>query len=157
MKAEFGTYNVSVLNGLGDAGGRQDLSNPTAGLSLEGWAPALAPEVTVGAQIGYDIELSGGSVLRPFLQTTYTSDYCASDVNLPGTKQDAHTISDARLIWISGGGNFEVQGYVLNIEDEPVIQRIAVFNPGGTVDYTGLQTHWNNPRTWGVSGTYYFD
>jgi hypothetical protein len=44
---------------------------------------------------------------------------------------------------------------VLNVEDEAVLMRIATFNP--TPVHTGLQTHWGNPRTWGVSGTYHFD
>ncbi len=157
MDAEFGTYNVSKLNGLGDAGGRQDLNDPTSLLSLKGWSPALAPDVSLGAQIGYVFELAGGSTIRPFLQTTYTSKYYASDVNVPGTEQDAHTKSDLRLIWTNAEGNLQIQGYMLNVEDEAVIQRIAIFNPSGTTNYTGLQTHWNNPRTWGISGTYYFD
>jgi hypothetical protein len=88
------------------------------------------------------------------LQTTYTSDYYASDYNLPAAKQSAHTKSDVRLIWTSADSKLEIQGYVLNLEDEAVLMRIVTFNPTDT--HTGLQTHWNNPRTWGVSGTYYF-
>ena len=158
MKAEFGTYNVSRLAGLGDLGGRQDLTDPDAPLlSLKGWEPALSPDLTLGLQVGYDFELAGGSVLRPFLQTTYTSEYAAHDVNVEGVFQDAHTKSDVRLVWVNADGNLEIQGYVLNIEDEAVLNRVVVFNPGGTTDLASLQANWNNPRTWGVSLSYSFD
>ena len=61
MDAEFGEYNVSKVAGLGDLGGRQDLNDPDAPLlSLKGWNPALAPDVTVGLQMGYDFFFSGG-------------------------------------------------------------------------------------------------
>ena len=157
LNAEFGEYNVSRLAGLGTAGGRQDLNDPERPLlSLEGWAPALSPEFSAGLQVGYDILLGGGSVLTPFFQTTYTGEYYAHDVNVGGTDQEAHTKSDVRLIWTSADSRIQVQGFVLNVEDEPVLNRVVVFNPGGTEDLASLQAHWNNPRTWGMSATYNF-
>ena len=157
LDAEFGEYNVSRLAGLGNAGGRQDLDDPQRPLlSLEGWAPALSPEFSAGVQIGYDIVLGNGSVLTPFLQTTYTGKYYAHDVNVPGVDQTAHTKSDLRLIWTSANSRIQAQAFVLNVEDEAVLNRVVVFNPGGTQDLASLQAHWNNPRTWGVSVSYSF-
>jgi len=155
LDAEFGEYNGGTLNGFSDFDGRQDPSDPVAGFSLRGWEPTLSPDVTFGAQIGYDIELSGGSILTPFVQTSYSSDYYATDYNLDGGKQSAYTKTDVRLIWRSASEKLEVQGFVLNVEDEAVMMRIATYNPNATT--TGLQTHWGNPRTWGVSGTYFFE
>ena len=157
LDAEFGEYNVSKLAGLGNAGGRQDLNDPQRPLlSLEGWAPALSPEFSAGMQVSHDIVLGNGSVLTPFLQTTYTGKYYAHDVNVPGVDQGAHTKSDLRLIWTSANSRIQAQAFVLNVEDEAVLNRVVVFNPGGTVDLASLQAHWNNPRTWGVSVTYSF-
>ena len=155
LDAEFGEYNAGTLNGFSDFDGRQDLNDPVAGFSLRGWEPTLSPDFTFGAQVGYDIEFSGGSVLTPFVQLSYSSDYYASDYNLSGAQQSSYTKTDVRLIWVSESGNLEIQGFVLNLEDEAVMMRIAVFNPES--DTTGLQTHWGNPRTWGVSGTYFFN
>jgi len=155
MDAEFGNYNNGILNGFSTLDGRQDPNDPIAGANLKGWEPTLSPDLTLGLQLGYDIMLGGGATLTPFVQTSYSSDYYASDYNLPGAKQDAYTKTDLRLIWRNGERNFEIQGFVLNMEDEAVKMRIATFNP--TDVHTGLQTHWGNPRTWGVSGTYYFD
>ena len=157
LDAEFGEYNVSRLAGLGTAGGRQDLNDPQRPLlSLEGWAPALSPEFSTGLQVSYDVVLGNGSVLTPFLQTTYTGKYYAHDVNVPGVDQGAHTKSDLRLIWTSANSRIQAQAFVLNVEDEAVLNRVVVFNPGGTTDLASLQAHWNNPRTWGVSVTYSF-
>ena len=157
LNAEFGEYNVSRLAGLGTAGGRQDLNDPQRPLlSLEGWSPALSPEFSAGAQIGYDVVLANGSVVTPFAQTTYTGDYYAHDVNLPGTDQAAHTKSDLRLIWTSADSRIQAQAFVLNVENEAVLNRVVVFNPGGTQDLASLQAHWNNPRTWGLSVSYSF-
>ncbi|MCY3987695.1 MAG: TonB-dependent receptor [Gammaproteobacteria bacterium] len=157
LDAEFGEYNVSRLAGLGNAGGRQDLNDPQRPLlSLEGWAPALSPEFSTGLQVSHDVVLGNGSVLTPFLQTTYTGKYYAHDVNVPGVDQGAHTKSDLRLIWTSANSRIQAQAFVLNVEDEAVLNRVVVFNPGGTVDLASLQAHWNNPRTWGVSVTYSF-
>jgi len=155
LDAEFGEYNSGTLNGFSDFDGRQDLSDPLAGFNLQGWEPASSPDLTFGAQVGYDIEFSGGSILTPFVQLSYSSDYYATDYNLSGGKQDAYTKTDVRLIWRSASEKLEIQGFVLNVEDEAVMMRIATFNP--QFDTTGLQAHWGNPRTWGVSGTYFFE
>jgi iron complex outermembrane receptor protein len=157
MDAEFGDYNVAKIDGLGDAGGRQDLADPLQPfLNLKGWSPALAPKVTLGLQAGYTFTLEGGSTLKPFLQTSYTSDYYASDINLGGVMQEAHTKTDLRLIWKSANGEFELQAFVLNIENEAVLNRVAVFNPGDRAEIASLQANWNNPRTWGLSASYNF-
>jgi len=158
MDAEFGEYNISKVAGLGDMGGRQDLNDPDAPLlSLKGWTPALSPDLTMGLQIGYDIQLAGGSVLTPFLQTSYSSKYSGFDLNVDGNYQDAYSKSDVRLMWSSASGKTNVQAFVLNVEDEAVLNRVIVFNPGGTTDLASLQAHWGNPRTWGVSASFNFE
>ena len=158
MDAEFGEYNISKVNGLGDLGGRQDLDDPNAPLlSLRGYTPALSPDLTFGLQLGYDIQLAGGSVLTPFIQTTYSSKYSGFDINLEGGYQDAYSRSDIRLMWISESGKTEVQAFVLNVGDEAVLNRVVVFNPGANPDLASLQAHWGDPRTWGVSATFNFE
>ena len=157
MDSEFGEYNISKVAGLGDAGGRQSLTDANRPLlSLEGWTPALAPDFTAGLQVSYDFPFMGG-YLTPFAQTTYTSKYYAADINVTGTEQDSHTKSDFRLIWRSMDARWELQGYVLNVENEAVLNRVVVFNPGPAPDLASLQAHWNNPRTWGFSLSYYYE
>jgi len=158
MDAEFGEYNISKVAGLGDLGGRQDLNDPDAPLlSLTGYTPALSPDLTFGLQVGYDIQLAGGSVLTPFFQTNYSGKYSGFDLNLEGGYQDAYTRSDVRLIWLSESGRTEVQAFVLNVEDEAVLNRVVVFNPGENPSLASLQAHWGDPRTWGVRASFNFE
>ncbi len=156
MDAEFGTYEVAKVDGLGDINNRVGQDPDSIDINLEGWKPAMASDITLGLQISYDIELEGGSMLRPYFQTSYASENYASDFNLDGVKQDAYTKTDLRLIWKSADGAYEVQGFIINIEDEAVLVRAAVFNPGAAPDITSLQASWGNPRTWGVSASYNF-
>ena len=158
MDAEFGEYNISKVAGLGDLGGRQDLNDPDAPLlSLKGWSPALSPDVTFGLQVGYDIQMAGGSVLTPFLQMSYSSEYAGHDLNVEGQFQEAYSKSDIRLMWTSASGRTSAQAFVLNVENEAVLNRVIVFNPGGTTDLASLQAHWGDPRTWGVSVSFDFE
>jgi iron complex outermembrane receptor protein len=164
LDAEFGTYDMAALAGLGSLGGRQvdlDASGTLDSLSLKGYAPALAPELTAGFQVSYDINLGDMGTLTPMLQGTYTSDYYAHDINVAPAEQKAHTKSDLRLIWDSGD-SVRVEAYILNLEDEAVMNRAVVFGPGvtGTVaegsSVASVQSNWSRPRTWGMSISYDF-
>lgn len=156
-EAEFGDYEISKLQGLGDFGGRQDEDNPDEPLlNLDGLEPALAPTLTLGLQLSYDMDLEGGSTLTPYFQTYYSDEYYGHDVNLEGNKQDSYTRSDIRLIWTSASENMEVQAYVLNIEEEEILLRGLPFNPSGFPGGVSIQAQYGNPRTAGVSMTYHF-
>ena len=155
MDAEFGEYNIAKIYGLGNLGGRQDLDDPTKpSLSLTGWAPAISPEFTLGAQVSYDFQLANGSVLTPYVQAYYSDDYYGFDVNMPGNRQDAFTKWDLRLIWSSPDTTWNINAFVLNVTDEEVFDRALIFNPNSTV--ASIQTNWQNPRTWGVAVRYNF-
>ena len=158
MDSEFGEYDIGKIQGLGDLDGRQDLNDPNEpALSLKGWTPALSPDLTFGLQLGYDIQLAGGSVLTPFLQTNYSSGYNAFDINVQGQEQDAYTRTDIRLIWSSGSGKIDLEAFVLNVEDEAVLVRATFFNPGERPTAAAIQGNWGNPRTWGVRANFNFD
>lgn len=156
MQAEFGKYEVSKVQGLGNMGGRQDLNDPASLLNLEGFRPALAPELTLGLQASYDIYLGDMGTLTPYAQTYYSGDYYAYDINVEGAKQDSFTRTDLRLIWASPDASWEVQGYVMNLENEAQLNRVVVFNPSQSPSIASLQANWSNPRTAGVSVNYNF-
>ena len=156
MNAEFGDYRVSKVTGLGDTNNRQGEPTDSPLINLRDWKPALASDVTLGLQVSYDFDLGDSGMIRPYLQTSYASSYYASDFNLGGAKQDGYTKTDFRLIWQSVSGEFEAQAFVLNLENEAVLNRVAVFNPGDGPHVASLQANWSNPRTFGASFTYKF-
>ncbi len=164
MDAKFGTFQALQIPPLGDIPGRQDLSDPSGILNMKGWKPALSPDFTASLQLSYDIDLPNGGVLRPYYQTAYSSKYWGHDINWPGSEQEAHTMSDLRMTYISPNDKWELQGFVQNIENNAVITRVVIFDTGNNVDIGGqsfplasMQTDWNNPRTWGVSASYNFN
>lgn len=157
MDAEFGTYGISKINGLGNLGGRQDLDDPDSPLlSLKGWSPAMSPSFTFGTQISYDFQMGDNGVLTPYAQVYYSDSYYGFDVNMPGNKQDSYAKLDLRLIWSSPTGTWNLTGYVLNVTDEAVFDRALIFNPGQRSELASIQTNWGNPRTWGVQAKWNF-
>jgi outer membrane receptor protein involved in Fe transport len=157
MDAEFGDYTIGKIYGVGNLGGRQDLDDPMKPeLQLKGMAPAISPDFTLGTQISYDWELANDSVLTPYVQLYYSDSYYGFDLNMPGNKQDAYARWDFRLMWDSPSGAFHVNAFILNATEEEVFTRALIFNPSSDPLLGSIQTHWNNPRIWGVSLRYDF-
>lgn len=168
-----GSARLRPLLGLGNMGGRQDVTIPLAELtdanaqfSFAGWTPALSPKYTIGWGGAYDIHMElaglGTTVLTPSLQFRWVDDYYAFDTNIPEVKQDAHVIGDARITWMLEDANIRVDAFVMNMFDEEVLTRAVVHNRGitdvgGTTGaVNSVQANWNNPRTWGFSFKYSF-
>ena len=156
MDAEFGSYEVAKINGVGDLGGRQDLDNPDApNLQLKGMSPAMSPNFTLGSQVSYNWELGNNSVITPYVQVYYSDAYYGDDLNMPANKQGSYANWNLRLMWDSPTGAFHVNAFMLNASNEEVFTRGLIFNPGGS-EFGSVQVNWNNPRTWGVSLRYNF-
>ena len=110
----------------------------------------MSPEWVVGLQTSYTIQLKNSGTLTPYLQTSYSSDYYASDINLAGIRQGSHTRTDFRIIWASPLEHFELQFYYLNGEDEAQLNGSRVYNPASRPKITTLQADWTNPNTYGI-------
>jgi len=149
--AAFGDYTAANLAGLGEIAGHTESDL----LSFKGWRPALSPEWVVGLQTSYTQPLADWGDLVIYLQTTYASDYYASDINLAGVRQDAHARTDFRLTW-QAPQNFEIELYWLNYSDEETLNWARVYNPAARPDITTLQANWNNPASNGIIFRYSF-
>jgi outer membrane receptor protein involved in Fe transport len=159
--SEFGDYNVGQVAGLGNLGGRQDVTQTVGelggqglppGLSLKGWAPALQPRWTASIQAGYTFDLGGGNTLTPMVQTAFSSQYWSFDFNVPGTEQDSYTKSDLRLTWESENSGLSIQAFVQNLENEAVLTRTVIFGPSEAATPTAsIQANYADPRTYGLA------
>jgi iron complex outermembrane receptor protein len=150
--AKFGNYAAANLAGLGDIPGHTDGEE----LSFNGWRPAMSPKWVVGLQTSYTFQLKRAGTLTPYLQSSYTSDYYANDINLAGVRQGSHTRTDLRLIWLAPRGNVELQFYYLNGEDDATLNWTRVYNPAARPDIATLQADWTNPNTYGIIFNYSF-
>jgi outer membrane receptor protein involved in Fe transport len=150
--AKFGNYSAANLAGLGDIPGHTDGDL----LHYDGWRPALTPEWVFGLQTSYTFQFDEYGSITPYLQTSYVSDYYASDINLAGIQQGSYSQTDLRVIWLAPKGNFQFQFYYINAEDEAVLNWARVYNPAARPDITTLQGNWGNPNTYGVIFNYTF-
>jgi iron complex outermembrane receptor protein len=144
--AKFKDYLTAGLDGLGDIPGHTDGDT----LSYRGWRPAMSPKWVVGVQGSYTFKLNRWGTLTPYIQSTYTGAYYASDINLPGVRQGSHTRTDFRLIYQTLNPDFEFQLYYLNGEDDAILNGTRVYNPAARPDITTLQANWANPNTYGI-------
>lgn len=150
--ARFGDYVAPNLEGLGDIPGHTQGDS----LSYDGWRPALSPKWVWGLQTSYTFPLGDSGTLTPYFQTSYVSDFYANDINLAGVRQDSHSRTDIRIIWLSPQSAFELQFYYLNHEDEAVMNWARIYNPAARPEITTLQANWGNPNTYGILFNYSF-
>ncbi len=150
--ARFGNYTAANLAGLGEIPGHTEGDM----LSFRDWRPALSPEWVIGLQTSYTFNLNNAGTITPYLQTTYASDYYINDINLAGVNQGSHTRTDLRVIWQAPRGNFQLQFYYLNAEDDGALNWARVYNPAARPDIATLQANWNHPNTYGIIFDYRF-
>ena len=143
LDSKFGTFGVlaphQLVNGNPAASGRF--------INLEGQRPQYAPRFT-GSLIGaYDVALGNGAKLTPQVQFYYSARYSAqtqlSFLDSAGT-QPAFTKTDFRLVYTTASDRFSIEGFVENIENEIVKQRVTYGSDGIE------QTTYGYPRNYGV-------
>jgi outer membrane receptor protein involved in Fe transport len=160
LDAKFGNYLVSQLAGLGNLGGRQDVTKTSGqivaaggvpSLQLRGWQPALSPKFTASMQTGYVMRLGDGSLLTPMAQVSYSDKYWSFDYNVPGSEQKAYAKTDLRLRWKNEKKGITVEGFVENVTNQAVLVRSVVFKPDeANVPTASIQANYGDPRTWGI-------
>jgi len=140
LDSEFGTFgqgnpyqlfNGQVQSFIDQAGNRTPWS----------------PEFTLSASAAYTFNLPNdmGS-LTPYGQFYYSDGYNTSNLlaNDPSQEQDSFTKTDLRLIWDAPSGNYSIEAFIENIEDEAVLARGN--NNGDDV----VQTSFLYPQNYGV-------
>lgn len=115
-------------------------------IQLEGERTPWSPKFTANLNGSYEFDLGANGTITPSVQFYYSDDYNVAG-NLPNDptgNQDSYTKTDLRLAWASQEGNYGVEAYVENLENEAVNARL---NVGGN-DHA--QTSYLYPRNYGV-------
>ena len=111
-----------------------------------------APEWTANLGIQYTATFGGGGQLIPRLDVAYTDDVFKDALNFPQLMQDAYTLVDVYLTYITPGGSWEAAVFAQNVTDEEYIT--SGFANGLTQGRVSANVA--RPSQWGASLTYRF-
>lgn len=111
---------------------------------LSGNRLTKAPEWTFNIGAEYEFQLGGLGTLTPRVQFHYEDDQYLREFNKPVDHEDSFTRTDVVISFRHAGGQWYLEGFVNNIEDEDVRNNLQNF-PGH-----GLQYQLDAARTYGV-------
>jgi iron complex outermembrane receptor protein len=114
---------------------------------LSGNRPNRAPEFSVGIGAQYSFALGGYGTLTPRIDYYWQDDTYLRPQNLERDQQDAYHRSSARLTWDSADRRWSAQAFVDNIEDDDVVQNLALGS--GSLGYPNNVTLYP-PRMYGL-------
>ena len=140
MKAEYGKFGLNlpqqVQNGIAPTNRFVDLT---------GQRPPYTPKVTFAASARYDFALASGT-LTPHIQSRYSGAYSAAGglPYDPAGQQASFTQTDFRLMWKPNKGNWSLEVFVENIENEMVNQRTQ--HGGDGIE----QANYGFPKNYGI-------
>ena len=143
LDAEFGTYSVLAPHQLVNG----NPSNSGRFVSLSGVTPQYSPKFQGSAVAAYDIDLGSSGKITPQIQFYVTSRYSAqSQLSFLDNAGDvpSFTKTDLRLSYTTADERFGIEGFVENIENEIVLQRVTYGGDGIE------QAVFGYPRNWGV-------
>lgn len=140
MHAEYGKFGLNLPQQV------QDGVAPTNRfIDLSGQRPPYTPKVAVTANASYDFPMTWGT-LTPHIQFRYSDSYSAAGglPYDPAGFQPSFTQTDLRLMWKPKKGNWSIEAFVENIEDEMTNQRTQ--HGGDGIE----QANYGHPRNYGL-------
>jgi iron complex outermembrane receptor protein len=109
------------------------------------------PEWSTNLGVQYAMNFSAGELIAR-VDWSYTNDHYKDALNFPELQQDAFSLFDAFLTYVSPQGNWEASVFGKNISDEIYI--VSGFANGLTQGRTTANL--GRPREWGLSFKYRF-
>ena len=126
------------------------VTGPTSSLQLAGNRPPQAPRWT--ANVGYQHEWAvWNDTLTGRVQTHLESKSYYTFRNFPADAEPSYHRTDLLLTYEPTGGQWQIQGYVRNLEDKNILAG-AQDPSSGT--YAAYRYQWQPPRTFGARVTY---
>ncbi|MEL6361402.1 MAG: TonB-dependent receptor [Pseudomonadota bacterium] len=118
------------------------------GIDVDGEATPWSPDFTASIFGSYTFDLGDKGTLTPYVQFYYSDGYNTSNLLSidANQQQDSFTKTDFRLTWDApdSWGNYSVEAFIENIEDEAVLAR------GNNNSSDIVQTGFLYPRNFGL-------
>lgn len=112
--------------------------------------PVLAPEFTANGFIRYEQPVDAlGGVVSGMLSFNHQGNHYFDITNSPQSKEEAYTLVDARLSYLSDSGNVEVAAFAKNLFNKEY--RVYTFDFGAIAGFN--QQFYGQPRWFGVQLT----
>lgn len=105
-----------------------------------------APTANINAGIEQSIPVSHYGRLLARADTHYSGSYFGNFNNFPTTRQNSFTKTDLSLTFLPPSEKWSIQGFVRNVEDQPVFTTLSPGNTRLDPSVGGLEA----PRTYGV-------
>jgi iron complex outermembrane recepter protein len=142
-------YAVFCVGGCGITGvGDLDPIAPgIQNVNLGGNTPPRSPDWVIAAGYDHVFDLGGAGSLTASLYTRYRSSFFLDIFNYNDSEQSAYTQTDVGLMYEAPSGNWSIQAYGRNLEDERPLT-FAGFIAAGPDDIYNFQ--FGQPRTYGV-------
>jgi iron complex outermembrane receptor protein len=110
-------------------------------------APARTPDYKASLNVAYLTQLRNGSEIAFRIGASYQDETFFGQNDDPLTRSPAHTLTNARITWISPDGTWEAALFGTNITDERAIQsKLNFLNLFGTIETTYVR-----PEEWAMS------
>jgi iron complex outermembrane receptor protein len=117
--------------------------------NLSGYPLAFAPKYSARLAYNHVFGLPNGATLTPAASVYWQDKMYLRPNTLAVGQQGAYSRSDLRLTYVSGGGHWDVEAFVHNIENKNVANSENVIAVGQ------LSRVYNPPRTYGLRVSVY--
>ena len=149
LNARFRTFQATRPLAL--ATGYTLVPGTTNQLDLSGNRVPLSPEFTVTLGGRYQISLGSAGSLTPEVRFFWSDDYFANEFNYDAGiggrsvgRQPSYTSTDLSLTWQSADSRFMLRGFVQNVEDRAILNRVVIGGQGA------IFQNYAAPRIFGV-------
>ena len=129
----------------------KDVQDPVGG-RITDRDMALAPEFSANGLLRYSLDLSSGDLIVFQGDVSYFGKTSFDAFNSPALVEDAYTVGNVRVSWLSAGRSWEVAAFVDNVTDETY--RTFGFDLGSAIGM--VQSIYSRPRWWGINARYNF-
>ena len=150
LNARFKTFQASRPLAL--ATGYTLVPGTTNQLDLSGNRVPLAPDFTFAVGGRYEFGLGSFGTLTPEVRFFWSDDYFANEFNYDAGiegrsvgRQPSYTSTDLSLTWQSADSRFLVRGFVQNLEDRAILNRVVIGGQGA------IFQNYAAPRIFGVT------
>lgn len=121
------------------------LSVGSQNVQLAGNHPPQSPSLTANLGYQHEFAMPNGATLTARIQTNYTSKSYLTFFNYPNDRQDSYTRSDLIFTYTPEGGQWLIEAFGRNLENEQVLTQAQENGLWGMYNYQFMA-----PRTYGV-------